>query len=343
MLLNSWSIALSFCTFFALILGLLAMRTAFRVLRSWDVSSDSEQQIKLESEIWLSATLMEYGLGFQLLSLVLLVLAADNFSSILVGAMCATGSFTANDYGLNSLLVKLGAIFFYGFWIVLHRLDISSERYPYVRLKYGYLLVIVPILGLDGYLQTMYLAKLEPDIITSCCGIIFGTDLGDTGNLFGALPTALLVGLFYTSSVLIVATGMVLLKKMKTTIPTVPAITAVLYSLLWLFFYPLSIVAITVVFSSYIYAMPYHHCPFCIFKLEYSGIGFPIFFSLIAASFFGLCVGLTNLLPHRDRAISDTIFGFCRLAIRLSLWLLLLFVLICSYYPLVYLIFGGEI
>ncbi len=343
MLLNSWSIALTFCTFFALILGLLAMRTAIRVLRSWDVSSDSEQQIKLESEIWLSATLMEYGLGFQLLSLVLLVLAADNFSSILVGAMCATGSFTANGYGINSLLVKLGAIFFYGFWIVLHRLDISSERYPFVRLKYCYLLFIIPILGFDGYLQTMYLAKLEPDIITSCCGVIFGTDHGDTGNLFGTLPTALLVALFYGCFVLIVATGLFLLRTMKRTIPAVPIMAAVLYSLLWLFFYPLSIVAITVVFSSYIYAMPHHHCPFCILKLEYSGIGFPIFFSLIAASFFGLCVGMTNLLPRRDNTISNTIFRFCRLAIRLSLWLLLIFVLICSYYPLVYLIFGGEI
>ncbi len=342
MLINSWSIALSFCTLFAIMLGLIAVRTAIRVLRFWDVSSDSGRQIRLESEIWLSATLMEYGLGFQLLSLVLLVLAADNFSSILVGAMCATGSFTANEYGLNALLFKLAAVFFYGFWIVLHRLDISSAHYPLVRLKYGYLLFIIPILALDGFLQTMYLAKLEPDIITSCCGIIFGTDQGDSQNLLGLFPTQTLLILYYGCGILIVTAGIVLLKQMRKK-ETVPRLPAVLFSLLWLLFYPLSIVVITVVISSYIYAMPYHHCPFCILKWEYYSVGFPIFFALIAGSFFGLCVGLSTFLPHRDDFLAGTIHRFCRFSTHLSLWLLLFFLLICSYYPIVYNLFGGEI
>jgi len=342
MLLNSWSIALSICTLFALILGYIAARTAVRVLRFWDVASDSSKQIRLESEIWLSATLMEYGLGFQLVSLVLLVLAADNFSTILVGAMCATGSFTANEYGMNSLLLKLAAIFFYSFWIVLHRLDISSEKYPFVRLKYGYLLLIVPLLCMDAYLQTMYLAKLTPDIITSCCGIIFSTDKADSQNLLGAFSTSTLLTLFYTTAVFIIVTGFYLLRNLKKVHKCSLKWVSMVFSLLWAFFYPLSMVVITVVISSYIYAMPYHHCPFCILKPEYYGIGYPIFLSLIGSSFFGLCTGLSSLLPsHLD--LVPTIERFQRLSIRTSLWLLFIFLLICSYYPLTYIIFGGEL
>jgi len=342
MLLNSWSIALSICTTFALILGCIAARTGMRVLRFWDISSDSSRQISLESEIWLSATLMEYGLGFQLLSLILLVLAADNFSSILVGAMCGTGSFTANVYGMPALLLKLAAIFFYGFWIVMHRLDISSERYPYVRLKYGYLLFIIPLLGFDAYLQTMYLVKLEPDIITSCCGVIFSTDQTDSQNLLGALPTSTLLFLFYGTAVIIFASGLYLLRKLKKIKLIISKWLVLVYSLFWAFFYPLSMIVITVVISSYIYAMPYHHCPFCILKPEYYGIGYPIFFSLIGSSFFGLCTGLSSLLPYRPDLV-PTIKHFQRLSIRTSLWLLCIFLLICSYYPLIYIVFGGEL
>ena len=342
MLLNSWSIALSICTLFALILGCIAVRTAVRVLRFWDVASDSDKQIRLESEIWLSATLMEYGLGFQLVSLVLLVLAADNFSTILVGAMCATGSFTANEYGMNALLLKLAAIFFYGFWIVLHRLDISSEKYPYVRLKYGYLLLIVPLLGMDAYLQTMYLAKLEPDIITSCCGVIFSTDQTDSQNLLGTFSTSTLLLIFYGTAAAIIVSGVYSLRNFGRVKENISKWPAVAYSLFWAFFYPLSMVVITVVVSSYIYSMPYHHCPFWIIKPEYHGIGYPIFFSLIGGSFFGLCVGFSSILQYRTDLV-HTIQRFQRVSVHISLWLLLIFLLICSYYPLSYIIFGGEI
>ena len=56
-------------------------------------------------------------LGFQIVSLLLYILAADHFSTMLSGAMCATGSLLANGYGLPLLLVKITGVFFCGFWI----------------------------------------------------------------------------------------------------------------------------------------------------------------------------------------------------------------------------------
>lgn len=170
---RSLSLALSLISLMVFFVTLMAAYTAVRVLRYWDINSDSARQIRLENEIWLSSTLMEYALVFQILSLFLLVLAADSFSTVLIGAMYATGSFLANGFGIASLCIKLVSIFVYGFWLFIHRLDISSCRYPLVRLKYFYLLALCPFLITDILLQTLYLSRLQPDSITSCCGVVF--------------------------------------------------------------------------------------------------------------------------------------------------------------------------
>jgi len=162
MFLNPWSLALSLCSLVALVLGAVAGRTAVRVLRFWEPGSDSNRQIRLENEIWLSSTLVAYGLGFQIITLILFVLAADQFCQVIVGAMCATGALLANPYGMPALLVKLVGIFFYGFWILIHQLDIRSEHYPLVRIKYLALLLLLPLLVLDASLQTLYIAGIKP-------------------------------------------------------------------------------------------------------------------------------------------------------------------------------------
>ena len=168
MFLNSWSIALVICSLVVLFLMVLAARSAIRVLFFWNPESDANRQIRLENEIWLTSTLVECALAVQILSLVVFVLAADYFSNSIAGAMCATGSLLANDFGVPALLVKIGGVFFYGFWIVLHQIDIRSEKYPLVRIKYLYLLLVFPLLILDIVLVMLYIGGLEPDIITSC-------------------------------------------------------------------------------------------------------------------------------------------------------------------------------
>ena len=161
MFLNSWSLGLTISSLLVLFLGIFAGRTAVRVLRYWNPASDSNLQIRLENEIWLASTLVEYGLGFQIFTLILFVLAADHFCKVIVGAMCATGALLANSFGMPALFVKIAGVFLYGFWIVLHKLDISVETYPLVKLKYIFLLLILPVLFADFILQTLYIAYLS--------------------------------------------------------------------------------------------------------------------------------------------------------------------------------------
>jgi hypothetical protein len=317
------------------------VRTAIRTLRFWDSDADTARQIELENETWLSALLMQYGMVLQILALLLLVLAADNYSEILVGAMCATGAFLANGYGIPLLLVKIFGVFFYGFWIVLHRLDISSEHLPLTRIKYGYVLLLVPLLLADILLLTLYLVDLRPDIITSCCGVVFGGVAGDGKNLVGPMPVFLMMLLFYGLAGLLFVGGFVLLKRIaKGPLPGEKLIGC-LFSLLWLLFFALSLLVITAVISSYIYAMPFHRCPFDILQKEYYSIGYVIYFALFTATFFGMSAGLTTLftaMPDMRRAVAS----FRTTALCLSLLLLPLFLAVVSWFPAVYLLGGGD-
>lgn len=334
MFLNSWSLGLTISSLFVLILGIFAGRTALRVLRYWNPSSDSNLQIRLENEIWLASTLVEYGLGFQIFTLILFVLAADHFCHVIVGAMCATGALLANNFGMPALFVKIAGVFLYGFWIILHKLDISIETYPLVKLKYIYLLLILPLLFSDLILQTLYIANLSPDIITSCCAVVFGAATKTGQNLLESFNEQTLLTLYYGSIIVLVGAGSILLKRWF--LPLV-----VLFSSGWLAFLGLAIVAIITVFSSYIYAMPYHNCPFCILKPEYHYIGFVLYFTLIPASFFGLSILFVEPLK-RISDLAEPVKKYQHMAITISLILLLLLVATSSYHYLLYQITGGE-
>jgi len=334
MFLNSWSLGLSLAGLIVLILGIFACRAAVRVLRYWNPSSDSNLQITLENEIWLASTLVEYTLAFQILTLILFVLAADTFCQVIVGAMCATGALLANNFGMPALLVKIAGVFLYGFWIVLHKLDIRSATYPLVKIKYVYLLLILPLLFADITLQTLYIAYLSPDIITSCCAVVFGSSAETGRNLLEGFSQSTLLFLYYGSILVLTGMGSILLKRWLLPL-------ALVFSAGWLWFLGLATIAIITVFSSYIYAMPYHHCPFCILKPEYHYIGFALYFTLIPASFFGLSTVLVEPFKRKND-LAGPVGKYQRGAITAALLLLLLLAATSSYHYLLYKISGGE-
>jgi len=334
MFLNPWSLALTLCSLVVLLLGAVAAKTAVRVLRFWEPGSDSNQQIRLENEIWLSSTLVAYGLGFQLVTLILFVLAADEFCQVIVGAMCATGALLANPYGMPALLVKLSGVFFYGFWILLHQLDIRSEHYPLVRIKCLALLLLLPFLIIDASLQTLYIAGIKPDIITSCCAVVFGESTGATTNLIAGYSQQGLLMAFVGSIAGLLLAGWGLLRRWR------PCLAG-LYAAGWLWFLVLSLVVITTVVSSYVYAMPYHKCPFCILKPEYHYFGFSLYGALIPGAFFGASAPIAGLARGKA-GLGGVVDGYQRLAVKISLVLLVIFSGLSFYHYLKYLISGGE-
>ena len=330
MLVTSWSIGLSVTSLLALFLIFRSAYTGIRVVRFWDQSADTPLQIRLESEIWLSSTLMEYGLFFQIFSLLLLVIAADSFASLLPGAMCATGSFLANDYGMKSLALKLVSVFLYGFWILIHRLDIRSPRYPLVRLKNVYLLLLCPLLITDVTLQTLYLQGLHPDIITSCCGVVFSKPDVSILGLSQSMASLSTVVVFYCGCLLLFILAW---KRFPFSLLLLAIGSALLF--------PAGLWIVTTFVSPYVYAMPHHRCPFCLLHTEYNFVGYPLFLSLYLASFSGMGVAL--LAAFRKQSDLEGVIFVQQKSLRMVLsWSLLLFMILSLYFPLKYLVLGGE-
>lgn len=330
MLVTSWGIGLSVTSLLAVFVIIRAAYTGVRVVRFWDASADTPLQIRLESEIWLSSTLMEYGLVFQIFSLVLLVVAADCFASFLPGAMCATGSFLANDYGMKGLGLKLASVFFYGFWILIHRLDICSPNYPLVRLKNIYLLLLCPLLLADMTVQTLYLSALHPDIITSCCGIVFQKPDVAIPGLSQQMASFTSVTIFYGACLLLLLAAV---KKNRLSRWLLVAGSCALF--------PAGLWIVTTFVSPYVYAMPHHRCPFCLLHAEYNFVGYPLFLSLYIASFAGMGIGLLGLFSANSD-LESFVSVFQNQLRRLLFVSLFLFITLSLFYPLRYLVLGGE-
>lgn len=340
MLTDVWSIGLMSCSAVTLFLLLVGAKTGWRIIRFWDADSDSELQIRLEEEVCLSAVLVEFGFAIQLLSVLMLVMAADYFSSILVGAMCAAGALTANGYGVPTLLVKLMTLFLSAAWIVCHKLDISSEYYPLVKGKYLLLFCILPLLFLDATLLFLYLYNLKPDIITSCCGVLFSNQGKDGYNLLDIMPTPGLLALYG----IVVLIPLLFTWQMSRATGGNGALSplragAAIGS--WGVFYFFSLAVITVHTSPYIYAMPHHRCPFDLLKAPFQAVGYPLYFFLHGSVIAGISCIIAALVEKQPGLAMTAARFRCR-AGRFCLISLMFFLLIIVYYPLIYMVRGGE-
>lgn len=341
MFVNPWSIALLICSAAALFITGGAVQTAIRVLRFWDYNADSAGQIRLESETWLAALLMQYAMFLQLISLFLLILALDSYAEVLVGAMCATGALFASSYGPPFLLVKIVGLFCFGGWILIHRLDLCSESSPLVRLKFSLLVLLLPLQVVDAFFLFAYLMELEPDIITSCCGVIFGSGAGDGRNFVGPLPILPLMSLFYTLAVVLLGYSLFMEKRNNRNTSTTTQCISLVFSILWLLFFLLGLLVIVAVVSSYIYGMPSHRCPFDILKKEYNYIGFPIYVTLFVATFSGMSAGMVGILESWP-GLFEHVRRYRKMATRTVIVLMPIFLLLVTWFPAAYILAAGE-
>ncbi len=173
MILNPWILGLLAGHGTLLFIFLLAVFNAWQIYRRWNFASSSEAQYNLEKRTYLVSSVMNMVLGVQLVMLFLLVLAADELSRLLPGAMCATGVFSANEFGFPLLILKMGLFFGYCSWLVLNYQDNRSESYPLIRTKYLLLLILFPFVVAEWVLLLLFILNLNPTVITSCCGSIY--------------------------------------------------------------------------------------------------------------------------------------------------------------------------
>lgn len=266
-----------------------------RIIRNWDIRSGSERQLGLERRTYLVSTVMNYVLGFQLLSLFLFIYTADTISPLFIGAMCAAGSLKVNGFGYPALILKLASFLLSGLWLILNFTDNKAHDYPLIRIKYWFLLFIAPFLLAETIVEAGYLLGLRPNIITSCCGTLFTADAESVISDLLALPHELSETVFFISAPITMALGLHVYLRRKGAYP---------FSIVSFIHFLLSIVALISFISIYIYELPTHHCPFCIIQPEYGYVGYILYSALLVGVVSGMGTGIVmpfrNIISLRD-------------------------------------------
>jgi hypothetical protein len=259
-----------------------------RMLARWDLNSGSELQLSLERRTYLISVIVSYVLVFQIISLFLYIFTADNIHNQFVGAMCAAGSLSANSYGYPTLIVKIINCLLAGIWLILNHADRYGYDYPLVRIKYGLLTFLVPLVLLEAVLQFAYFSMLKADVITSCCGSLFSTDKKGIASELAGLPHNLMIPLFYLAIIVTFISAVVFYFREKG-----GYLLAVSSGLTFV----IALASIISFISLYYYELPTHHCPFCILQKEYGNIGYLHYATLLCGAVTG--VGVGALMPFR--------------------------------------------
>ncbi len=281
-----------------LVLLLIALLSALSVgaaggfgvglLRDWNPALATPRQIALERRTQLVATVLAQILVLQGMALLLMVYNADRTAPLLVGAMCAFGSFNASVYGFPALFAKLGLFFAAGVWLAMHRADLLARDYPLTRRKYALLLALVPLAWADAGLTLAYFIDLQPDTLTSCCGSSFRPERPTLASEASSVEPAVALWWLYGSLPVVLGWGLLARRR---------AWLAQGYGLLSAGFLAVGLLGVVAAISPYVYESPHHHCPFCILKREYAYFGFALYIPLFAGASAGLASGVLSLRP----------------------------------------------
>jgi hypothetical protein len=274
---------------------------AVRVLRHWDLASGAESQLALERRTYLSATLLAFVCATQIVATLLFVFNADRMATMFVGAMCAVGTLNVNAFGFPALIAQLVLLFLCAGWLIVHHADNQGYDYPLIRPKYGALLLLAPVAATAFGLQLAYFLGLRADVITSCCGSLFGSDAQTLAAELAAVPPDVMMPLFFGMlAVAVGASGYHALQGWRVRAQRVSATLVTTMSLVAL---GVTLAGIVSFVSLHIYEHPHHHCPFCVLKPEYGYQGYALYVPLFAATAAGFGTGLVQpAARHRSLA-----------------------------------------
>ena len=257
---------------------------AVRVIRHWDIRSGSEAQLVMERQTYLFSTLLSFVFVAQLAALMLFVFNADRLSVMFVGAMCAVGTLNVNAYGFPSLIVQMMVFFLAAMWLAINHVDTRAPDYPLVRIKYGLLLLLLPLLILSFWLELQYFLGLKANVITSCCGSLFSEEAETIASEASAMEALPAMYLFYGGMAVAIFNAVWHWRRGGRLSGWLLAAASVAG-------FAVAISGVLAFISLYIYEHPHHHCPFCVLKPEYDYRGYWLYVPLFAATATGLGAG----------------------------------------------------
>jgi len=288
---------------------------AFKILKNWNFNNSTPLQYSLEKNDFFVSLIVYFALIVKILLLPFFINILDELSIKIPGAMCGAGVIRANEYGEILLTLKIFTIFTGGIWLLLNKIDKTKINLPFTKIRYIIFFIVFGFVATEGIFEYLYFLNLNTNEVVQCCSIIYGSNL-QSPLPFG-LTTQLLLILFTLMYLLIVLSYFANYKFINA-----------LSNLIFLFvgYYSLSYF-----FSTYVYELPTHKCPFCLFQKEYYYVGYILWGSLIGGVFYSISGYIINLITKQN---TKKLFS-------LSLKLNSFFVFLCTFYVFSYYLKNG--
>ena len=315
-LLSNEIIIYLFTQIILFILLFIAFYFSIFIIKNWNYKKTTSAQYKLEKTSYLVILIIFFALIVKIFLMPYFTYSVDNLSHIIPGAMCAAGVIKANNYGEILLALKLVILFCIGIWLIINSLDLKEKTYPYTKKKFAFYIFIFTLILIETTLDILYLSNISTKEPVMCCSVIFGVN--STGNKIPFdLSISLLIGLFYLTFLLTIFTS---IQKQK-----------VATFIVNFFFLYISYYAVTYFFSTYIYQLPTHQCPFCMLQKEYYFIGYFVWISLFLGTFFGISSFFVPIFTKKDLNYS----------FKYSILFNFIFLFLCTFYVLRYYFING--
>lgn len=298
------------------VLLIIAFFNSIKITKNWDFSKTTTLQYKLEKKSYLVILIISFVLVAKIILFPYFTYSLDHLSDIVPGAMCAAGIVGANEYGEINLALKVFILFFIGVWLIINTLDLKAKNYPYTKSKYLLFFVIFFLILIEFLLDFLYLSNISTKTPVLCCSVIFGVN--NTGS---KIPFDLSISMLLTVFYLLYFLNVMINFQKK----------ALLSFVVNLLFFYISYYAVTYFFSTYIYELPTHQCPFCMLQKEYHFIGYFIWSTLFLGIFFGLCNFILKYLIKKE---FSNIYNY-------SIIFNTIFTFICTFYVIKYYFING--
>lgn len=315
-LLSNEIIIFLFVQIILFILLSIAFYFSLSIIKNWDFNKTTNKQYKLEKTSYLVILIISFTLIVKIVLFPYFAYSLDNLSNIVPGAMCAAGIVGANEFGQINLTLKILILFFIGVWLIINSLDLKEKTYPFTKKKY-FLYIFIFILSIvELFLDFSFLDNISTKEPVMCCSVIFGVNNTGTKIPFDLSISNLLI-VFY---LLYILTTILSLQK-----------SSFLNLIINFMFLYIGYYAVTYFFSTYIYQLPTHQCPFCMLQKEYYFVGYFIWGTLFLGTFFGISSFILKTFINKDLAYTY----------KYSLIFNTLFVFLCSFYVIRYYLVNG--
>jgi hypothetical protein len=271
-----------------------------------EIETPTSLTYKLEKRSHLIASLLSLALFFKVLLLPFFIYNLDMLSSFIPGAMCSAGVVSSNVYGGVLIGLKLFVVFTLMLYGVYYKESQRVKALYHSKRRHFLFVGLYLFLVLEIVLEYLFYTNIPYNETVSCCSTLYKAESMQT------IATPYLISGFY------LLYGVIILANWRKKREVV--------ALLSVSYIYISYESITYFFSSYIYELPTHKCPYCLLQGDYHYVGYFIYTSLFLATFYSF---VQLLFTERDES-------------KKVLFFYTFFVLFLSYYFLSYLIKNGT-